>query len=316
MGIRLEKLSTTPVGVKAKKMDKNSGTVINTPGTVKSKRMPDSKEPKEKSSKKRHSSPAKPSKVSTDSKLEAMDLKWSDGFSHLEAMLLSKSLSPPELSFQPVKITPVKPPPARAVDNTEPFFAPTSVTDQPNSSQQTSDRPQSVDRPSATDQSPTDPAAEPSSSTSGFDPSYRHSDSDMDTDSVTDTESLPRVMGNTEEGELSDIEQFLSFTDADQALSEEQNYRETMCGIRSYMGWSHIPDVHSDLSSSEGNLFAAPKQQPTGKISVNIPTDNWLCRKMARLNVALTHGYPSRESETGGLQRDQFVKPAKSQVKW
>ena len=47
----------------------------------------------------------------------------------------------------------------------------------------------------------------------------------MDTDSITDTESLPRIMGNTEEGELSDIEQDVSLTDADQALSEEQNYR-------------------------------------------------------------------------------------------
>ena len=133
----------------------------------------------------------------------------------------------------------------------------------------------------------------------------------MDTDSVTDTESLSRVMGNTEEGELSDIEQDLSFTDAVKALSEEQNYRKTMRGIR-----SHIPDVNPALSSSEDNLFAAPQQQPTGKISVNLPTDDWLCPKMDRLNVTLIHGYPSRSSEAGGLQRDQFVKLAKSQVKW
>ena len=59
-----------------------------------------------------------------------------------------------------------------------------------------------------------------------------------------------------------------------------------------------------------------PKQQLTGKISMNLPTDDWLCRKMDRLNVTLTHGYPSRGPEAGGLQRDQFVKPAKSQVKW
>ena len=91
----------------------------------------------------------------------------------------------------------------------------------------------------------------------------------MDTDSVTDTESLPRVLGNTEEGELSDVDQDLSFTDADQTLTEEQNHRETMQRIRSYMGWSHIPDVGSAFSSSEDNPFAAPKQQPTGKISVN-----------------------------------------------
>ena len=110
-----EEVSTTPVGAKAKKMDKNSGTVADTPESTKTKKTPDSKEPKGKSSKKRHSSPAKSSKVSTDSKLETMDLRWSERFSRLEAMLLAMSINQPEPSFQPVKITPVKPPPAGAV---------------------------------------------------------------------------------------------------------------------------------------------------------------------------------------------------------
>ena len=309
--------STIPAGAKAKKMDKSLEAVSSTPEVAKAKKTqktPDSKVAKEKNSKKWHSSPVRSSAVTTDSKLEAMDLKWSERFSRLEAMLLSKSLSQSEPSFQPVKITPVKPPPAGAVDNTEPFFALTRSTDRPTSAQQqASDQPQQVDRPFSTNQPSTDSAFKPSVSTSGVEPTYRSSDSDMDTDSVTDTKSLPRVMGNTEGGELSDIEQDVSLTDADQALSEEQNYRETMRGIRSYMGWSHIPDVDSALSSSEDNPFAAPKQQPTG--SVNLPTDDWLCRKMDRLKLTLIQGYPSRSSEAGGLQRDQFVKPPKSQVK-
>ena len=121
-----EEVSTTPGGGKAKKMDKNSGTVTKTP-------VPSSKksESKEKSTKKHHSSPAKALKSTTDSKLEAMDLKWSERFSRLEAMLLSKTLSQPEPSFQPLKITPFKPPPAGAVDNTDPFFAPVKATDRP-----------------------------------------------------------------------------------------------------------------------------------------------------------------------------------------
>ena len=49
---------------------------------------------KEKSEKKKcQSSPAKSTKGSTDSKLEAMDMKWLDRFNRLEAMLLSKTLS-------------------------------------------------------------------------------------------------------------------------------------------------------------------------------------------------------------------------------
>ena len=72
----------------------------------------------------------------------------------------------------------------------------------------------------------------------------------------------------------------MSLTEADQMLLEEQNYRETMSGVRSFMGWTHIPEVDSALLSSEDNPFAAPKQQPAGKTSVNLPTDDWLCHKM------------------------------------
>ena len=72
---RSEEVSTTPVGAKAKKLDKSPEAVVNTTGTVKSKRTPDSKVAKEKSSKKRHSSPSKSFTGSTDSKLEAIYLK-------------------------------------------------------------------------------------------------------------------------------------------------------------------------------------------------------------------------------------------------
>ena len=144
--------------------------------------------------------------------------------------------------------------------------------------------------------------ARPSASTAGVELTYRPSDSDMDTDSNSDAESIPVILGNTEEGKLSDIEQDVSLTEADQTLSEEQNYRETMSGLRSFMGWTHIPEVDFALSSSEDNPFASPKQQPASKTSLTLPTD-WLCRKMDRLNLTLVQGYPSRSSEAGGLQR-------------
>ena len=35
-----------------------------------------------------------------------------------------------------------------------------------------------------------------------------------------------------------------------------------------------------------------------------------------KLNVTLVEGFPSRASEAGGLQKDQFVKVSKSQSKW
>ena len=47
-----------------------------------------------------------------------------------------------------------------------------------------------------------------------------------------------------------------------------------------------------------------------------MPTDEWLCKKMAKLNITLVEGYPSCSSEDGGLLKDQFVRPTKSQAKW
>ena len=35
-------------------------------------------------------------------------------------------------------------------------------------------------------------------------------------------------------------------------------------------------------------------------------------RKLQKLNLTITEGYPSRNTETAGLLRDQFVKPPRS----
>ena len=160
-----EEMSTTPAGAKIKKISKGSEAVSSTPEVAKTKKddkTPDSRVAKEKSAKKRHSSPGSTSAASTDSKLEAMDLKWAEHFSRLEALFFSKSLTQPAPTFQSVKITPAKPPPAGALDNSEPFFALARSTDQPASSQQkTSDKPQPVNRPSTTDQPTTDSVVNP-----------------------------------------------------------------------------------------------------------------------------------------------------------
>ena len=68
--------------------------------------------------------------------------------------------------------------------------------------------------------------------------------------------------------------------------------------------------------SSDDNPFAGPRLQTPGKVSVQLPTDEWLCRKLAKLNLTLTDGYSSRSAEAGGLQRDKFLKPPRSQAKW
>ena len=118
-----------------------------------------------------------------------------------------------------------------------------------------------------------------------------------------------------EEGELSD-DQDATITNPDQSLSEEQTYRETMRGIRSFMGWTHIPDIDSSAAKSEENPFAGPKLQTPGQMLIQLPKDEWLCRKLSKLNLTLVEGYHSRSSEAGSLLMDQFVRPARSQAKW
>ena len=93
----------------------------------------------------------------------------------------------------------------------------------------------------------------------------------------------------------------------DQDLSEEANYRETIRGVRSFMGWRQIPDFNSASSSLDDNPFAVFRVKPIGKVSVKLPVDEWLCQ--------VAEGYPSRNTETGGLLLDQFFKPPRSS-KW
>ena len=51
----------------------------------------------------------------------------------------------------------------------------------------------------------------------------------------------------------------------DQDLSEDANYRETIRGVRSFMGWHQTPDYDSTSSSLDDNPFAGPQAKPAGK---------------------------------------------------
>ena len=108
----------------------------------------------------------------------------------------------------------------------------------------------------------------------------------------------------------------MTVTKSEQALSKDHTYRETMRGIRSYMGWSNIPEMDSSYTASDDNPFSGPKVPVPGKVSVQMPTEDWLCRKLSKLNLTLVEGYPFGSSEAGGLMKDQFLRPAKLQSKW
>ena len=104
------------------------------------------------------------------------------------------------------------------------------------------------------------------------------------------------------------------YESADQELSEESTYRETIRGVRSFMGWHQIPEFDI-VPSTDDNPFAGSRVKPTRKVSVKLPVGGWLCRKMEKLNLTVAVGYPSKNTQTAGLLRDQFVKTPRSS-KW
>ena len=52
-----------------------------------------------------------------------------------------------------------------------------------------------------------------------------------------------------------------------------------------------------------------------GKVSILLPPEDWLYKKLQNLNFVLIEGYPSKASEYGpcGLHMDQYLLLAKSQ---
>ena len=145
------------------------------------------------------------------------------------------------------------------------------------------DRPSAADRPLSSD--PTDTGS------SNLHRSRRDRISCLSSNAGSDLADRPPLDLYTEEGELSN-DQDQTVTDQDQPVSEEQNYIDTMQGIPSFMGWSHIPDIDSTATTSEDNPFAGPKTVAPGKVSVKMPTEEWLCRKLGKLNLTLVEGYP------------------------
>ena len=85
-----------------------------------------------------------------------------------------------------------------------------------------------------------------------------------------------------------------------------------MRGVCSFMCWHQVPDFDSLSSSNDDNPFAGSRTQPTGKVSIQLQADDWLCRKLEKLNLTIAEGYPSRNAETAGLLRDQFKTPRTS----
>ena len=219
---------------------------------------------------------------STDTRISDLDRKWSDRFNRLEALLMAKALDrPQDPVFSSVKVAPSRTPPANVV-RSEPFLKPATQPSQPADpavGPPATNLPQQKSTAKASSSTQPDPSTAPTTAqtvqrhlSSAFDTSRNETPSSSDSESEGFSSDRPPLDIFPEEGELSD-DQEANLSDHDQSLSEEQSYRETMRGIRSYMDWNYIPNIDSVATTSEDNPFAGPKLHTPGKVSVNLPTD-------------------------------------------
>ena len=66
--------------------------------------------------------------------------------------------------------------------------------------------------------------------------------------------------------------------DQENIQTEDQSYRDTVRGVRSYMGWNFIPDLESSAASSSDNPWAGSRPQPVDNFFVAFPAEEWLCK--------------------------------------
>ena len=89
----------------------------------------------------------------------------------------------------------------------------------------------------------------------------------------------------------------------------------TIRGVTSFWGWHQFPEIVSSASAQDDNPFAIPRTQSTDKVSVKLPTDDWMCRKMEKLNITLTECNWTHGSDTSGLTRDRLIRVPNAE-KW
>ena len=130
-------------------------------------------------------------------------------------------------------------------------------------------------------------------------------------DNETDQLSVTGSLGDETHRDRS-ADRDVSRDEPDTEPTEEANYRETMRGVRSFMNWHKVPEFETVSSTADDNPFAGARVQPTGKVSVKLPLNDWLCRKMSSLSLTITEGYPTRNNDNTGLLRDQFIKTPRS----
>ena len=252
--------------------------------------------------------------------LQELDEKWAVRMAPLEALLTIGQRPSSQPSFSPVK-APVTHKPPSGVLSHNPFLLPSVPSSQAGPTFGP-DRTQTI---TATTSSSVDMVSPLENLYQDLEPVFAEPASSGPVASLEQcAETLPVSTWDmiqpeqVEKGELSELEDQPDVidTETDRATSEDQNYRETVRGVRAFMGWSHIPDLEYSPTTLADNPWVGHRSQPVGKVSVLLPPEDWLCKKLENLNLVLIEGYPSKSSEPGGLHMDQYLRPPKSQSRW
>ena len=284
--------------------------VQSTPTTAKKTQRRDS--PKTSANKKKSSS----SRPSAED-LKQLDDKWAEIFSRLEAMLLAKTFTVP--------VEPVVKPVSDVTTSQKPFFLPwcllTLVPFDPGVEKTGPCLDQATGEAVEEMQTATQPlgapgagiATQPVQAPGSFPEVQPTGEGDVSAASDSEADQLS-VTGSLDDEIHRDrsADRDVSRDDHDSEPTEEANYRETMRRVRSFMNWHKVPEFETVSSTADGNPFAGARVRPTGKVSVKLPVDDWLCRKISSLNLTLTEGYPTRNTDNTGLLRDQFIKTPRS----
>ena len=204
--------------------------------------------------------------------LQELDEKWATRMARLEALITLGHRSSPSVqnpTFSPVKVPVSHAAPAGALSQT-PFFVSTSASSGPAGPAVGPDEPRDQDFSFADRQSPLQnlyPEAEPmfkhpapvatvSSAAMSASSQAAFQQPSSGSGPVTFRDVNPQE--TFEEGELSDAEESpdLETSDPDRVLSEDQNYRETVRGVRAFMGWTHIPKAEPQVAANLGSQYS------------------------------------------------------------
>ena len=242
--------------------------VESTLASKKKKRADES--PKPSSNKKSSSKPR-------SDELEDLDEKWSECFARLEAMLLSKTFAVP---VEPVKK------PSSVVTSDQPFFDPGTSTSVNSSGMTVEGTGSSLVQTTgevavesvAASKSATHPVEGPGTAVLATQPVEASGagmatqpieapgagpevlltgtgNADLYADSDRDLQSKPNSPVDDNCRNVSPDRDHTRDESADQELSEEASYRETIGSVRSFMGWHQIPEFDR-VSSADDNSFA------------------------------------------------------------